>query len=134
MIKIYIYNIHFLLFFFIIKTILCQSDECEFDKPIKIGNDCLSTYCTELQFKLGDCKILNSKVKTQWLNNIILVGESNFRFVKFMTTSNGDLILSTSSCPSNKDRIYYGINSNGYPIFKDSNNKDTFTIKKCISN
>ena len=133
MAKILNYNFHILLNFFIIKTILCQSDECEFDKPIKIGNDCLSTYCTKLQFQSGDCIISNSKVKTQWINNIILVGESNFRFVKFMTSSNGELILSTSSCPSNIYRIYYGIDSNGTPIFKDSNNKDTYIIKKTIN-
>ena len=132
MIKIHNYNLHILLKFIIIKTILSQLDECEFDKPIKVGNNCLSTYCTKSQFESGDCQILNSKVKTQWLNNIILVGESDFRFVKFMTSSNGELILATSSCPSNKDRIYYGIDSNGSPIFKDSSNKETYIIKKTI--
>ena len=125
-------NFHILFYFFIIETILFHLDECEFDKPIKMGNNCLSTYCTKSQFQSGDCKILNTKVKTQWLNDIILVGESNFRYVTLKTSSNGQFILATSSCPSNKDRIYYGIDSNGLPIFKDSSNKETYIIKKTI--
>ena len=106
MIKIHKYNLHIILNYFILKTILCQLDECEFDKPLKMGNNCLSTYFSKLQFKSGDCIISNSKIKIQWLNNILVVGESNFRFIKFMISSNGELILSTSSCLSNKYRIY----------------------------
>ena len=101
-----IYNFHILLYFFIIKSIICQSDECEFDKPLKMGNNYLSTYFSILQFKSGDCIISNSKIKTQWLNNILVVGGINFRFIKFMISSNVELILSTSSCLSNKYRIY----------------------------
>ena len=84
-----------------------NSDECEFDKPIKIENNCLSTYCTKSQFKSGDCIISNSKVKTQWLNNIILVGERDFLYVTLKTSSNGQLILATSpysSTSTKKDR------------------------------
>ena len=127
------YNFYILFYFFILKIILCQIDECEFDKPIKKGNNCLSTFCTKLNFESGDCIISNSKVKTQWLNDIILVGESDFRYVTLKTSSHGELILATSSCPSNKDRIYYGIDSNGSPIFKGSNNKNIYIIKKTIN-
>ena len=44
------YNFHFIFYFFMIETILCELDECEFDKPIKMGNNCLSNYCTKSQF------------------------------------------------------------------------------------
>ena len=131
-----IYNFHILLNFCIIKSIICQADECEFDKPIKIGNNCSSTYCSKLQFESGDCIISNSKVKIQWLNNIILVGEKNFEYVTLKTSSNGELILSTSPFTSSsliKERIYFGINSDGSPIFKDSNNKDAYIIKKTVA-
>ena len=66
------------------------------------------------------------------MNNIILVGENNFRFVKLETSSKGELIFATSSCPSSTSRIYFGIDLNGEPIFKDSNGKNTYIIKKTI--
>lgn len=130
------YNLYFLLNFFIIKTILCQSDECEFDTPIKMGNNCLSTYCNKSKFESGDCIISNSKVKTQWLNNIILVGERNFLYVTLKKSSKSELILATSpftSSSSIKDRIYFGINSNGSAMFKDSHGNNTYIIKKTVS-
>ena len=135
--KIIIKNIlHIFFCFFIIKAILCHSDECEFDKPIKKGNNCSSIYCNKSQFESGVCIISNSKVKTQWLNNIILEGERAFLYVTLKTSSNGQLILATSpysSTSTKKDRIYFGINSNGSHIFKDSNGKDSYIIKKTVA-
>ena len=116
----------------IIKFIFCQIDECQREKPIKVGEECLSKNCSELQFKSGEWIISNSIIKTQWLNNIISVGEKDYRFLNIITSSQGDLIVSTSSYPAKRERIYFGINSNGLPIFKDNNNNDIYIIKKNI--
>ena len=77
--------------FVIIKFIFCQLNECERETPIKIGNQCLSKNCTKYQFEIGECTISNSIIKTQWLNDIILVGEKDFRYINLMTSSKGDL-------------------------------------------
>ena len=50
-----------------------------------------------------------------------------------MTSSKGELILAISSFPASQSRIYFGIDLSGNPIFKDSNNKDVYIIKKTIS-
>ena len=126
MIKIKKIFIHFFIFF--INYIACVSEECERETPIKNGTNCSLIYCSQNQIKSNECIISNSIIKTQWLNNIILVGEKDFRYVKLVSTSNGELLLSTSSCPKNKDRIYFGINILGNGIF--DNNE--YIIKKSI--
>ena len=116
----------------IIKFILCELNECERETPIKKGDQCLSTYCSKSEFDLGECLISNPIIKTQWLNNIILIGEKNFRYINFITSSKGELLLSTSSCPVSRGRIYFGINSNGLPIFKDNMENNIYKIKKNV--
>ena len=113
--------------FFLFNLISCEIDECPRETPIKKGNECLSTYCSELQFESKDCIISNSIIKTQWLNNIILVGEKDFRFVNLISSLNGELLLSTSSSFPNRDRIYFGIDPIGNPIFNDKS-----IIKKSV--
>ena len=118
------------LFLLLRNYIILTSEECERETPIKQPGSntmCLLTYCSQNQIKSKECIISNSIIKTQWLNDIILVGEEDFRYTKLITTSNGELIFATSSCPRNKDRIYYGIDINGNPIFNDE-----YIIKKTI--
>ena len=124
------YNILIILFelLFYLNIISCESDECQRECPIKIGVGCKLAYCDKLQYSNGDCKISNPIIKTQWLNDIILVGEKNFRYVGMLLTSNKDLVFATSSCPSGPDRIYYGVNPEGKPLFGDN-----FIIKKTIT-
>ena len=117
---------------YLLKFIISEIVECGINEPIKVGDDCKSVYCPKSKYDSGECIISNSKIKTQWLNNIILVGENNFRYVKLETSSKGELIFATSSCPSSTSRIYFGIDLNGEPIFKDSNGKNTYIIKKTI--
>lgn len=116
-----------------IKLIICESKECQRKLPIKIGDECSSLYCSNLQFEKGECTISNPIIKTQWLNNIIVVGEKDFRYLSIITTSSGEMLLSTSSYPINKDRIYFGIYSNGEPIFKNSNGEKTYFLKKTVA-
>ena len=130
--KIHYITKSFILNFMIMKFILCELNECEREKPIKKGTQCLSTYCSNSQFDSGQCIVSNPIIKTQWLNNIILVGEKDYRYIGFITSSKGELLLSTSSYPVSRGRIFFGINSNGLPIFKDNNQKNVFIIKKTV--
>ena len=116
-----------------INLIICESKECQRELPIKIGEECFSLNCSKLQFEIGECIISNPIIRTQWLNNIILVGEKDFRYISFTTTSSGEMILTTSSYPVNRNRIYFAINSIGEPIFKNSNGENTYIIKKTVS-
>ena len=119
----------FIFIFIILNLILCE-EECQKETPIKFGTECLAKYCSKSQFISGECKISNSLIKIQWLNDIILIGELNFRYMNFATSSKGDMILNSVAFPHNSNRIYYGINSKGSPLFKDSNGNEIFIIRK----
>ena len=112
----------------LLNIILCEL-ECERENPIKVGTECQSTYCSDSQYESGECIKSNSIIKTQWLNNIILIGEENFRYINFIN-SNDKTILYVSPNPMSKKRIFFGINSIGEPIFKDSNYNNIYILKK----
>ena len=119
------------IFIFIFQNlILCEEEECQKKTPIKFGTECLAKYCSKSQFISGECKISNSLIKIQWLNDIILVGELNFRYFNFITSSKGEMIVYSVAYPNSVNRIYYGINSKGSPLFKDINDNEVFIIKK----
>ena len=119
----------FIFLFIFYNRILCE-EECEKETPIKFGTECLAKYCSKSQFTSGECKISNSLIKIQWLNDIILVGELNFRYINFITSSKGDMVLYSVAFPFSINRIFYGINSKGTPLFKDTNGNEIFIIKK----
>ena len=116
--------------FLLLKLILGDDNECEREKPIKIGTECLSKNCSQEQFDFGECIISNSIIRTQWLNNIIIIGDKDFRYINFMTTSKGEMIINSVSYPSKNYNIFYGINSKGKPLFNNSNNNNNYIIKK----
>ena len=73
-----------------------------------------------------DCLISNiTVITTQWLNNIICIGDLNFRYATFATTSDGDMIIEITAIPDTSQRIFYGLTRDGKPYF--SNNKDYFS-------
>ena len=57
-----------------IYSLLC---ECDKNQPILKNNICVSTYCTEEQFKSGECVINEEITKTQWLTNFIKFEKTN---------------------------------------------------------
>jgi hypothetical protein len=70
-------------------------------------------------------------IKSYSLNDIIIVGEKNFRYVNFASTPKGEMFFLTSSDKINKGRIFYGINKDGTGYFEDSkNNTKIFIYKK----
>ena len=70
-------------------------------------------------------------IKSYSLNDIIIVGEKNFRYVSFASTPKGEMFFLTSSDKNNNNRIFYGINKDGSGYFEDSkNNEKIFIYKK----
>ena len=112
----------FILFYFIL-------NECDRNTPIKLKNDsCVLKYCTKEEYGSKECILDNSIIKTQFPNNLIILGDISFRYLNFLQFSNGDMILETSSYPPNNKRIFYGLKSNGRYYFKknDSNEETPF--------
>ena len=108
---------HYTLIFFLLYLLIKQvKNECGRETPILKGGSCYSLYCTEEEFKNEICKIGNGKIRIQWLNNIIRIGDKDFRYVNIAEYSNGDMVIETTSGSSSK-RMFYGIKSDGRPFF-----------------
>ena len=113
-------------------SIKSQESDCPRDNPILISNECKLQYCSEEQFASKQCIIKNEIIKTQWLNNIIILGDENYRYLNFGSYSNGDMVIQTTTYPATNTRKFYGIKNNGRPFFtKDS--KETPYYTKVIS-
>ena len=110
--------------FFIFIKIKSEIIECPRETPIFISNNCSMQYCDKKEFSTEECIIKNEIVKTQWLNNIIIIGDIYFRYINFGIYSNGDMIIGTTVYPGNETRIFYGIKNNGRPFFT-KDNKET---------
>ena len=110
-------NIIKIVFFFHLFKIIMN--ECERDTPIRLSNDtCVLQYCSKEEYDSGECTLNNTLIKTQFPNKIIIIGEEKFRYINFLTLSNGDMIIETSPYPANNKRIFYGLKSNGRYFFK----------------
>ena len=126
----FINNLAFFIKYFIIVSIIKKVlNDCTIEEPILLKNgDCVAQYCTEEQFKNEDCIIDNTIIKTQWLNNIIWVGNKDFRCINIQTFSNGDFIIETTASPENSFRLFYGLKNNGR-IFFSKNNSNYFSME-----
>ena len=108
----------YIFFQFIVKIIL---GDCPKNNPILLEkSSCVSLNCSEYEFETNYCIINNTIIKTQWLTNIIVFGELNFRYINFVTYSNGDMIVETTSCPNKPKRMFYGLKKNGRNFFKEN--------------
>lgn len=100
--------------------------ECLGVRPVLFNGECVLKNCSEEEFKENICPVNNSLIKTQWLNNIIIFGEINFRYINLVTYLNGDFIaLSSTNTPSPK-RAFYGLKSNGRYLFKNNSEGTPF--------
>ena len=106
--------IQIFLFFSIIKSSLT---ECPRDEPILKNGSCRLEYCSDYDFESKECIINNSIIKTQWINNIIIIGDLFYRYINLGSFSNGDMIVETNAYPANKRRMFYGLKQNGRPLF-----------------
>ena len=106
-------NIHYFHKFFAINIIIFS-----FLSFIKYSNENIA----EVDNKF----INNSIIKTQFPNDIIIIGEESQRYLNFVTFSNGDMLFQTSAYPCNNKRKFYGLKSNGRGYFKiEGSNKET---------
>ena len=70
-----------------------------------------------------NCKIeVPSSVMSQKLDNIICLGDSGFAYSNFATFSNGSLVIESSKDAGTDERIFYGITSDGKPLFEKNSN------------
>ena len=122
-------------YFKILKIILSLNifylilSDCPTESPILKDNICTSIYCSEEQFKSGECQINNTLVKTKWLNNIIKFENTNGD--NFLTI-NDDLskIVFSTTLANNRDRIIYALDKNQLYIFKNESNYPISFISK----
>ena len=127
----------FFIFIFVLKFPFLISEECQIDTPIKKDNECLLIYCTDSEFENKKCIKNNDIINIQWLNNIILISENPSSYVNSLINSNGDLIIISNKYSSEttneyfKERVFYGLSSNGHPLFFDFE-KNTFISKKFL--
>ena len=90
--KIYFSNF-FLLKFFVIQFIinLIITEDCPRENPFLKEGSCIY-YCEEEEFNNKTCEFNNTLAKTQWLNNIIFLGQENFTYIAFANYSNEEFI------------------------------------------
>jgi len=119
-------NIHLLLFLFL-NISFQEAQECPKDLPIKYKNECSIKYCIESEYLNRNCVVNNNVIKTQWLNNIILIGDISYKYSYPYFDFDNNLIIVTYPYDDNieseihRSRIFYGIQKNGRPLFYDRN-------------
>ena len=115
--------INIILLFHLFHIIILE--DCEKEFPIKLSSgECVLQYCTKDDYESKECSINNTIIQTQFPNNIIIVGEISFRYLNFITFSNKDMVLETSSFPTSNKRIFYGLKKNGRYYFKKDNSEE----------
>ena len=67
-------------------------------------------------------------INSQWLNDIICLGDANMRYVNFATFQNGDMVVEATSIPDSPKRMFYGITSNGESLFGEDQYSKTIII------
>jgi hypothetical protein len=70
-----------------------------------------------MEYESGKCTLNNTIIKTQFPSKILIFGEDTFKYINFVTMSNGDMIIETSSFPPTNKRIFFGLKSNGRYYF-----------------
>ena len=93
--------------------------ECEIDKPLY---DITTNSCVISSFDESKHKISNKIIKKQWQNRINQIGIEGNWYMGYDISSNGDLIIQSIRYFSGtliKERVFYGIKSNGRELFFD---------------
>ena len=112
---------------------ISSSEECSRESPIRYNNDYCVDQCDDYQYKSMECILDNQIIKAQYLNDIIFVGEKDYRYLNFLNLSNGDMIFQTTAYPEKYKRIYYALKNNGrgYFIEENSNEETPFYSFNC---
>ena len=123
----------FQIFLFLLMIKKSINIECSRNESIWKDDKCQLTYCSDSDFESKKCIINNPIIKTQWLNNIIEIGEKNFRFINIGIFSNGDMLIHMNAKPAQSKRIFYGLKENGLPLFQKDGKQYPFYIKNVES-
>ena len=119
-----------ILFQFIIIPFIKSNSACDRDKPILKDNTCQLLFCSKDDLNSTLCEINNTIIKTQWLTQIINIGELGYRYINIVSYSNGDMVFLASSFPRSNGRIFYGINKDGRPFFNNQSTNEKEYIYK----
>ena len=123
--KIFLYYL-FHIFIFLTKIRIIKN-ECGKDTPYLRSNICSSNICQDNELSDSSCSVDNSIIKTQWLNNILIFNENNFRYGNFAINDDGDMIIEYSK---EGNRLFYGLKRDGSYYFNDdTNHKKIITIE-----
>ena len=105
-------------------AIIYINTECPRENPILYYGSCSNNFCSKNEFKTEACIIDNGIIKTQWVNNIIIIGYNGCGYVNIETFSNGDLIVEASNFSgTDKRRIFYALKQNGRNFFGNEEEK-----------
>ena len=99
---------------------------CPKNKPILKDGKCQLIYCTEDELKNGVCKIYNSIIKTQWLNNFHIFSKLNTSSISIANDiiSDEKILFFAQNIDKNKEYIekyLYGFYKNGTGLFYNKN-------------
>ena len=83
--------------------------DCNKNYPILKNKECVSTYCSQEQYKSGECIIDEPLTKIQWLTDIIIFENTNGDISLYLEPNNYDYILFSTSTSNNAERIFYGM-------------------------
>ena len=125
------FSLRLLLFLYLLKIIL---NSCNREKPILHKGICESLFCSVDQYSSGECEIDNDIIKTQWLNNVILIGNEYATYTLLGKYSNGDIVIFVEDNALSPHRFFYGLKKNGRPLFTDTNNDETPYISMVSEN
>ncbi len=110
----------FILFIKIINY--CKLSRCNKDNPLLKEEGCISS-CTTDEINNGKCLIENEIIKTQWLNNIIYIGEEKYLYINVIASENNNFYCLVSNYPPTKTRIAYILDNEGYGLSNKENPK-----------
>ena len=105
--------------------------KCNKDNPFLKEGECISS-CTSEELDNGKCIIENEIIKTQWLNNIIYIGDKGFIYANVVANDNNNLYYLSSSFPASNLRKFFILNKEGYGIFNKNPFYNTFIDDKEI--
>ena len=107
---------YLIFFFFFLPKIRIIKTECEKTTPYLRNDACSSIICSDDELSSNTCSVDNSIIKTQWLNNILIFNQYNFRAGNFAINDDGDMIIEYSE---NDKRLFYGLKKDGSYLFND---------------
>ena len=85
-----------------------------------------------LEYPINNYTISSKIIKTQWLNNMIPLGIDEIWYMTSTFSSNNDLIIEShlyNETQPMTERFFYGISSNGRPLFYNSDNQTYLNYK-----